>query len=244
VPIPHLHLLHPRESHLPGITEWIAHAQASVSASANWDGSAIHLVEYDDQASFDVPNRSDFVRRNAGPVILVKNVQHRRRNQLEAIVGTTIRVYCLPILSAQELWAAFEMARAEYEDGEPRRPLRELIAYLIIRKLALQDKWGGCSQNKAFLWGSDLPKGGFPKDLVASRAVMDVAAELERCGVLVTKTSEGKRKFALGEKSIVQPILDSKCFTNFPALRTFFERDGVMVSARSFNFNCSGYEPE
>jgi hypothetical protein len=239
MPIPHLHILHPQEQRRPGITSWIAQAQDMLRSDAAWDGCRFRRVEYDDQASFDVPTQSDLVLRNLGPVILIQKVQQRARERFERLVQRRASVYCITPTCPEDLWQAFEDARTAYEDGEPRIPLRELIAYLILRKLEKLDRWGGTATNKAFLWSENLPKGGFPKDLVEPRVVLDVARELERHNVLQTKTSCGQRKFALGAKNIVQPILDSKSFESIPALRSFFERGPVRVRASLLDYNDS-----
>jgi hypothetical protein len=235
--LPNLHIIHPREQRLPGITAWIAEVERLIKDYADWDDCQIRRAEYTEQAGFDVPTQVDIVRRAPGPVILIQNVQARIRQRFESFLRGRVVVYCFSIYGAEDLWQAMEVARKEYEDGEPRIPLREIIAYLILRKLERQGKWGGTSLNKAFLWSEDLPKGGFPKDLVERRAVFDVASELERHGILQTKKSSGQKKYALGPKAVVQPILDAKAFENRPKLREFFERDGIRQPSRLLNYN-------
>lgn len=237
MPLPNLHILHPREDRLPGVTVWMAEVEQIVRADPQWDNCVIRTAPYDHQASFDVPTQVDHVRRAIGPVILVQNVQARVRERFERMIPRGARLYCLPVTCSEDLWQALETARQEYDDGEPRIPLRELIAYLIVRKLERQDKWGGTSLNKAFLWSENLPKGGFPKDLVDKRAVFDVARELERFSVLATKVSNGQKKYALGAKPLVQPILDSRSFANVPGARAFFEREPTRVTIRLLEYN-------
>jgi len=133
---------------------------------------------------------------------------------------------------------ACEEARRGYEDGEPRIPLFELIAYLIISKLAKQDKWGGTALNKNFLWAEDLPNGGFPKGICAKRDILQVADSLFNAGLLVRKTSLGKLKYALGDKGIIQPVLDSADFRNVArAVQKIFDRSPRQVPARLLKYN-------
>ena len=93
------------------------------------------------------------------------------------------------------------------------------------------------SANKSFLWSDDLPKGGFPKDLVEPRRVLEMANELERVGLLQSKTSCGCRKFGLGDPSVVKPILVAKSFESIPALKKIFERDKLRVTVRLLDYN-------
>ncbi len=205
-------------------------------ADVNWDKCKTRLAQYDENAAFDVPTQFDLVRRAPGPVIFIQNVQAKLRARLEAMLRRKAIVYVIALRTADELWAVCETARQAYDDGEPRIPQRELIAYLIVRKLERQDKWGGTSLNKAFLWSENLPKGGFPKD-IGNREIFDVAAELDRYGIVTSKVSNGHKKFALGPKRVVQPILDTKSFASVPAIHPFFQRGACLVTARLLDYN-------
>ena len=65
---------------------------------------------------------------------------------------------------------------------------------------------------KTFLWASDLPRGGFPKEFCTDRDIQEVANVLYNANLLTRKKSRSELKYALGAKSIIQPILDSKSF--------------------------------
>lgn len=236
MPLPHLHIFHPPESRLPGITQWLAETQDLLHGDSRWDGCAFRRVEYDLQASFDVPTQSDIIRRNSGPVILIQNVQSSVRNRLESILAREVSIYSVHAVCTEDIWQACETARQAYEDGEPRIPLHEAIAFLILKKLERMDKWGGKSANKAFLWSDNLPKGGFPKDLVEARDVLNVADVLHTRGILDKKMSQGQIKYALARKEVVQPILDSKSFASRPDMREYFERDLRRVPVRVLNY--------
>ncbi len=235
--LPHLHLYHPPETVAGYLLDWMADVEQALRSDANWDNCQRSRTVYDVQAGFDVPTEVDRVRRNPGPVIFIQKVQRRRLERFRDILQREVSVYVIAPTCPTDILDACEEARRGYEDGEPRISLRELIAYLILAKLARQDKWGGTSRNKNFLWGSDLPKGGFPKNVVDDRDVLQVADALCNAGVLTRKRSQGKMKYALGDKSIVQPILDRKHFANVATLRNYFDRSPRNVSARLTAYN-------
>lgn len=236
MPLPWLYILHPQERYLPGITKWLTEVDARVKADPSWDGCVIKPLEYDDQAGFYVPTVVGLVKRRPGPVILIQKVRRSLRERLEAILRRSARVLCVPVSNTDDLWMVFQEARQSYEDGEPRISRREVVAYLIVRKLAALHKWGGKSSNKAFLWSEDLPKGSFPKDIATDREIIDIANMLAREGVLVTKQSQGKPKYGLADKSVVQPILDTRSFASCRRLKKFFEKDPIRVSSRRLDF--------
>ncbi|MEX2287963.1 MAG: hypothetical protein WD648_12790 [Planctomycetaceae bacterium] len=239
MPLPHLHLYLPARSIAAYLLEWLADVENALHGDANWDGCQFFREHYNLQAGFDVPTAVGNVRRNPGPVIFVQKVQTRPFNRFRDIVRRDVSVYRIFPSSAEDILAACEQARLAYEDGEPRIPLRELIAYLIIAKLARMDMWGGSALNKNFLWAHDLPHGGFPKDVVDNRSVMEVADHLcnTSVGVLNRKPSENEMKYALGPKSIIDPILELRHFESIPELRKYFERSKTYVSARLLNYN-------
>lgn len=236
MPLPHLHILHPPEHRLPGVTSWLSELQELLYDEAAWDGCVFHQIEYDNQAAFDVPTAFDIITRNPGPAVLLQKVQARVRERLEEMLRRNVKVYVVNAGCTEDVWTICETARQEYEDGEPTVPLREAIAFLIMRKLKGQGKWGG-TNNKNFLWSKDLPKGGFPKDIIEPRDVINVAEALVRADVLQVKTSQGQRKYALGNKRIVQPIFDARSFASQPTLCRFFERIPKRVSIRTLDYN-------
>lgn len=240
MPLPFLHIFHPRESRLPNIGKWLAEVCALLKSDAAWDGCIVRVVEYDLQASFDVPTQSDLIKRHVGPIILIEKVQHAVRDRLERLLNRCTCLYCVTVSCSEDIYQACETARQGYEDGEPRIPEREVLGYLIIRKLAAMDRWGGTSLNKSFLWSELLPKGGFPKALCDRRTILDIAEQLVRLDVLTKKISSGQTKYALAKKNLVQPILDTKSFAAHPRyreLRAFFERNPRRVSVRELDYN-------
>lgn len=240
MPLPFLHIFHPHESRLPGIGAWLAEVCALLKQEPNWDSCVIRVVEYDLQAGFNVATQSDLVKRNVGPVILIEKVQGSLRDHLEKLINRVTCLYCVPVSCSEDIYETCETARREFEDGQPRIPEREVIGYLIVRKLAKLDRWGGASLNKNFLWSDDLPNGGFPKELCDRRAILDIAERLVQLEILTKKISSGRPKLALSKKPLVQPILDTKSFSAHPCyrdLRKFFERNPRRISVRFLDYN-------
>jgi len=237
MPLPHLHLLHPMETYAPHLPGWLGEVQSLMLADPNWDGCRPRRVAYDRQAGFNLPTEVDRVRREPGPVIFIQKVQARLLDRFRQLVQRQVAVYAISPTCSRDIWAACETAREEYEDGHPRIPLRELIAYLILRKLERQDKWGGLALNKCFLKSEVLPNGGFPKGICSPRDIQQVADVLRNAGVLAQKKSQGRTKYALGDKAVVQPILDSKSFEAYPGLRNYFDRSTTHVPARLLDYN-------
>jgi hypothetical protein len=93
------------------------------------------------------------------------------------------------------------------------------------------------------MWSYDLPKGGFPKDLVDGRLVIDVAEAMTRADILEIKTKNGLRKYGLKNKATAQPIIDTGTFDSCPAIQTFFGRSSRLVSARVLNYDYSAESP-
>jgi hypothetical protein len=55
--------------------------------------------------------------------------------------------------------------------------------------------------------------------------------------VLTRKKSKRSWKYALGDKAIIQAILDSKAFGNNRVLQNYFGRDNALISARLLEYN-------
>ncbi|HEV2970233.1 MAG TPA: hypothetical protein VGY55_09600 [Pirellulales bacterium] len=235
--LPHLHIFHPSESVAGYLVPWLAEVEALMLSDTNWDACVRTRTQYNQQAGFDIGAEVGRVRRSPGPVVFIQKVRSDLLNTFRLRVQREISVYSINATCALDIWRTCEQARAAYEDGEPRIALRELIAYLIVVKLAKMDKWGGTSLNKSFLWASDLPNGGFPKGLCSNRDILQVADALLGAGVLTRKKSQHQTKYALGDKKTVQKILDSKTFGDNPILQNYFGRDHTLVSARLLGYN-------
>ena len=158
MPLPNLYVFHPPPSRASHLMPWLAEVEELLQSDPNWDNCDLHRVVYNDQGGFNVPTETDRVRRNPGPVIFLYKVQARLLARFREIVGRELSVYTILPTCSTDIWEACEEARTAYEDGEPRIPLRELIAYLIVSKLARHDMWGGTSLNKKLLVGVRPPQ--------------------------------------------------------------------------------------
>jgi hypothetical protein len=237
MPVPYLHIYHPAPSRAPHIIGWIAEVEDALRADANWTGCQFSRRQYTEQAGFNVGTEVEYIRKRPGPVIFLQKVQRPPHSKFRAVMEREILIHPLFAPTCPEdILEACEHVRLGHEHGEPHIPLRELIAYLILAKLERLGKWGGTALNKSFLWSGNLAKGGFPKDIVAVGDVNEVADFLCAKSVLSQKLSDGQRKFALGSKDVVQPVLDTKNFDTLPHLKPFFEKSRTTVSARYLSY--------
>jgi hypothetical protein len=145
MPLPHLHIFHPQQQHL---APWFAEVESLMRADANWDECVRSRTEYNQQAAFDVPTAVGRIRRQPGPVIFLQKVQRALFETFRRRVSREMSVYLIDPTCAADIWQACEEARIAFDAGEPRISRRELIAYLIVAKLARMDMWGGTSLNK------------------------------------------------------------------------------------------------
>lgn len=232
MPPPFLHIFHPNERGAPHLSAWLAHVQTALRTQAKWDGCKVRCVAYDNQASFNVASESALVRQHAGPVIFLQKVQSRLYEKFLAIVKREVSVYIVSPGSAEDILCTIEQAAVDHAHGEPSIQLRELVAYLIIAKLARYDKWGGTATNKAFMWIGDIPNGGFPKDVCDTRTIYDVVDHLFNMGLLTRKKSGNEMKYALGDKELIQPILDKRIFDERLNLDRYFNKSERAVSSQ------------
>ena len=237
MPLGHLHILHPCISRMPLITDWLESLGARLAKDPNWTSCRLHKWPCNEQAGFNVANLVDFVNRSRGPLVVIQKVQAKLLSHLKDRLQRRTCVYPIYIDDVSNLWSIAETARLEYESGFPQIPIRELIASLIIRKLFKMDMWGGTALNKSFLWASDLPKGGFPKECCSDRDVLEVADMLCNAGILSRKVSQGEQKYALGDKGVIHEILATKSFSKYGKLEVVLSRDSKYVSASLLDYN-------
>jgi len=236
--LPQLHLYHPCFEAAPHLLKWLSEVESALHGDPTWDGCVLRRVPFDAQARFNVPTEKDIVLKSKCPAIFIQKVQASLLANFRGFVQRKAVVYSISPTCPNDILEACETARLEYEEGHPRIPIRELIAFLIIRKLERQDMWGGESVYKNFLWAELLPKGGFPKDVVSKRDVFEVADVLVNAKILQIKTSEGRPKYALGHRPTVLAILKDKAFENMPkSVRNYFDRSRKHVPARLLDYN-------
>ncbi len=239
MPLPAIYIYHPPEAlsgygHLVG---WLAELEQLMGTDANWDGCEVIPVRLTDQLGFNVAKEVRRIKDNPGPAVFVHKAQRKLFFSLSEKLQRIVRVYsAVSAASAADLFAKCEEARAEYEGGDPRITKRELVAYLVIAKLARGSYWAGGAKYKAYLKAGDLPNGGFPKS-VSKGDVLDATDVLCNAGLLKKKISGSKPKYGLAEKTIIQPILEDKSFKAIRKMEKWFQRGKETVPARDLNNN-------
>jgi hypothetical protein len=236
MPLPHLHILHPPALRFPHLLVWLADVENVLRTDANWDGCELHRTECTLEARFNVPTLCESVSRALGPVVVIQKVQAGLLDQFKKKMCRRASVYAISPQGPEDIWQACEVARMGFEDGEPRISQREVIAYLIVRKLERQKMWGGVALNKNFLWQDDLPKGGFPKDLCDAREILEVADVLATADILSRKTSQGEMKYALGTHEVVWQILSAKAFEGHLKLQNYFNKSRKYVPSSLLDY--------
>ncbi len=124
-------------------------------------------------------------------------------------------------------------ARRRFDSGEPFRPRKFVVAVLIVRKLRKGNYWAG--KEKGYLWHDDLAKGRGVDERYAEIAHV-VANDLLQNEILIFKTSQGKKKYALNpaRKPEVHAIANNGTFWN-KRLEEIVMADTEEVSAYLLN---------
>lgn len=239
MPLPRIYIYHPLET-LCGyeyVVPWLAELSQLMQADAKWDGCEVIPIRLDAQRGFNVANEVRRIKNNPGPAVFIHKVQRRLYHSLSEKLQRDVNVYSAETATcASDVFHKCEEALEEFEGGEPRIAKRELVAYLVIAKLARGEYWAGGAKYKAYLKADDLPNGGFPKH-VSKGEVFDAADVLFNAGLLRKKSSGGRPKYGLAEKTVLQPILDNKSFDGNRKMEKWFQRGKETVPARDLNNN-------
>jgi hypothetical protein len=146
MPLPRIYIYHPPET-LPGyehLVRWLANLSRLMKADVRWDGCEVIPVRLNDQLGFNATNKVRRIEGRPGPAVFVHKVQRALYYSLAKMLQRDVKVYSAEMAaSASDVIDKCNEALAEYEGGEPRRTKRELVAYLIVAKLARGDYWGG-----------------------------------------------------------------------------------------------------
>ncbi|HEY7310007.1 MAG TPA: hypothetical protein VH643_11665 [Gemmataceae bacterium] len=208
-----VYLLHPAQKYLPGIKAWIGEVESLLRDDPSWGKWDLLAYSYNDQNSFDVQPMFVRVLNKPGPVILLESVQAKALGNLREKLRTHAVVILRAVTNSTDLWDVVEEARRRHEEGEPLLPRKLVVAVLIVRKLRKLNHWGGNA--KGYLWHYDLAKGRGVDDRFAD-VVHEVANDLLTHGILIDKTSQGLKKYALNpnRKAEVHAIADTGTFFN------------------------------
>jgi hypothetical protein len=238
MPLPRIYIYHPPEGiGYQYLLTWFAEVEQMMRADAKWDRCDVKTVCLTDQLGFNIATEVRRVKARPGPVVFVNKVQRKLYDSFSGKLSRVARVYSIEKpTQASDIFARCQDALSDFEGGEPRISKRELIAFLIVAKLARGDYWAGDARNKAFLKASDLPNGGFPK-YVSKGEVLNAVNALCNSGVVGHKLGGGEKKYGLSTKSTVEEILDSKSFPGNRKLEKWFQRGNETVPARDLNGN-------
>tara|TARA_R110002111_G_scaffold177181_2_gene243222 strand:- start:6224 stop:6952 length:729 start_codon:yes stop_codon:yes gene_type:complete len=232
--IPCIYIYHPPEtrSDYAHINHQLAKLDSLMNQNPNWDNCDVITIPLDDQLGFDVANEVRRIKEKPGPIIFIYKYQRKLYTKLSDKLCRVVNVYSIekPTCEANILEMCNQAADA-HRAGEPRIPKRELIAFCIIAKLARGDYWAGESMNKAFLYKEDLPKGGFPS-FISKSDVFNAADALFNAELLKRKSSNGKLKYGLSNKSTIQPIIDNRSFSGNRKMIKWFQKGSETVPAR------------
>jgi hypothetical protein len=228
-----IYLLHPLERHLPGAAAWVVEVEALLRADEAWSGWDLIVTPYDEQNSFAVQPLFVRVLNKPGPVVLVERVQRKALENLRGRLRTRAVVMVPAVADSADLWQVLEEARRRFESGEPFLPRKYVLAVLIVRKLRKGNYWAG--KEKGYLWQDDLAKGRGVDERYSDIAHV-VANDLLQHEILIFKTSQGAKKYALNpaRKPEVHAIANDGTFWN-KRLEAILVRDTEEVSAYQLN---------
>jgi hypothetical protein len=224
-----IYLFHPREKYLPGVAGWVSDVEMILRADNSWDNWDLIIDLYDDQNTFAVQPLFVKVLNKPGPVILLEKVQRKAFEELRKRLRTRAVILVPMVTEAEGLWEVLAEARTRFESGEPFLPRKFIIAVLIVRKLRKGNYWAG--KEKGYLWYDDLAKGRGVDERYADIAQV-VANDLLQQDILIFKTSQGAKKYALNpkRKPEIHAIANDGTFWN-QRLEAILMKDKVEISA-------------
>jgi hypothetical protein len=228
-----LYLLHPVEQYLPGAAEWVAEVRAILQEDPAWNDWDFFIAPYDERNSFHVQPLFVRVLTKQGPVVLVESVQRKALEELRRRLRTRAIVMTEFVGDSTDLLGVLVESRRRFDSGEPFLPRKFVLAVLIVRKLRKGNYWAG--KEKGYLWHDDLAKGRGVDERYADIAHV-VANDLLQHEILIFKTSQGKKKYALNpdRKPEVHAIANDGTFWN-ERLEEILMADTQEVSAYLLN---------
>lgn len=222
-------LCHPNARLNPMMPVWIDEVCEVIVSDSTWADWDLTSWEYDMSSAVSINDVASTISSDVGPCVLLRNVQERVIVELrERLYGRSVVVVGVANDST-DILGLLDEARAMHLDGEPRLPRKLVIGLLLLGKLNRHQMWGG--RNKGYMWASDLGKGR-GVDEQFSDQLPAVINDLYTHGLLISKPSNGKNKYALnpGQRREIYEILRSWRFPG--SLHTILLRDERLESAR------------
>ncbi len=201
-----IYLLHPPPSRLPGIVEELDEVRRLIETDDDWRDWDLVSIPYSESNSFHVGELYGRVCSRNGPVVLLEKVQRKPLDELRQKCQRKTPIVVAEAYDAVTIYGSIADARKRFENWEPVMPLRLVLAVLIVRKLNKSNFWGG--NDKSYLWGDDLPKGGMPSG-VSPAQIYEVANALLLKNVLQVKPSGRQKKYALnpGCRDVINQLI-------------------------------------
>lgn len=170
------------------VTRWV---QLPSAQRRGWDGRP---RPYARDASINARDFCSTVLQDPGPVVLLRPIQNGSLEEIRRILGARVPVLVEDAASDADFEAIIDKAIEAFEAGEPLLALDVVVALLIMEKLDQERMWGGYA--KSYMWHDDIPKGRGLAEKYAPR-VPQVLNVLYQHGILINKTSQGAKKYAL-----------------------------------------------
>lgn len=167
--------------------------------------------KYEPDSSLNARDFCSMVMQSPGPVVMLQRVQARTVEEVRRRLGSRLPIVLNSISTLEELQAVIRTAVEHFQSGEPLLALDIVVALLMIRKLDQEHMWTGNS--KGYMWFEDIPKGR-GLDLKYEPRVGNVLNILYMRGVVVYKTSNSKKKYALNpqRREEIYAILQTRKF--------------------------------
>lgn len=241
MPAHQIYICYPNERQHPLVSGWLEEVRDAIEGNPEWQDWDVKSWQYDMSCSVNINDVSSVIIAAPGPCILIRNVQQK------VVTGLRNKVYGRSVVLVGEpndsvdLLGLFEHARELHLIGEPMLPRKLVVALLLVGKLERHQMWGG--RNKGFMWASEIPKGR-GLDEKFHDCVPAIIGDLLTAGLLIFKTSNGKRKYALNPKCRAAIHETLRSF-RFPAeVQEILERDYDLESARELDDVFAYYSKE
>jgi hypothetical protein len=157
-------------------------------------GWTIRASAYERNSSLNAREFCSIVRQTPGPVLLIRPVQNKTVELVREKLGSFVPILVCDAHTVEDLRALIADVCRRHESGEPHEAIDVVVSLLLMRKLDQEHMWTGNA--KGYMWAGDIPKGRGLDDKYSGRVPHVLNALLQQ-GIVVSKTSNSKQKYAL-----------------------------------------------
>lgn len=227
-----LHVGVPPDRHAPGLVDCVR-AFIEGEFSVVCTGWKTHIFNYDQTCSFNINDLCSAVVSAPGPVLLLHPVKNADHLNFRARLGGRQNIVMKEAFDTEAIRAAVAEVKQAHDNGDPHISRDQVVALLIMRKLDQERMWMGHNK-KGCMWADDIPNGRGVDEKFKSR-VAPVLNILLQAGLLDTKRSKGKNKYALhpDRRELIMGILETRQFPK--ELEDTFARCRETVSCRELD---------